>query len=211
MKFLNSLLDGVRGSVRAVMLVIARGLNKLSGGRLHPNTVTIIGLLAHLPISWLIAMQTNVMAAFLLIIFGLFDTLDGQLARLQHRTSNSGMLLDATTDRMKEVLLYSGAAYAFVAIGRPFFSVWAVLACGGSLLVSYVKAKGETAVAGGKLTTGEVNRLFQDGLMRFEVRMFALVVGLLANQLAAAVIFIAVLSWLTAVGRLLKISGKLSK
>lgn len=209
MNALNALLDAVRGQVRAVMYVLARGLNRLSGGRLHPDVVTVLGLLAHLPIAWLIAVQTNILAAILLVIFGLFDTLDGQLARLQKRASAAGMLLDASTDRMKEVLLYSGAAYAFVQLGRAELSFWAVLACGGSLLVSYVKAKGETAVAGGTLSVSEVNRLFQDGLMRFEVRMFVLVLGLLANQLVIAVIFIAVASWLTAVGRLINISNRL--
>lgn len=209
MKPLNSLLDSVRSRVQAAMHVVARGLNRLSGGRLHPNVVTIVGLLAHLPIAWLIAIQVNIAAAILLVIFGLFDTLDGALARLQKRESAAGMLLDASTDRMKEVLLYSGAAYAFVSLGRPELSFWAVLACGSSLLVSYVKAKGETAVAGGKLSANEVNRLFQDGLMRFEIRMFVLVVGLLANQLIFAVIFIAITSWLTAIGRLTNISRRL--
>ena len=82
-------------------------------------------------------------------------------------------------------------------------------ACGASLVVSYVKAKGETAVAGGKLTANEINRLFSDGLMRFEIRMFVLVVGLLTNNLRYALVFIAVTSTFTAFGRLNKISQKL--
>lgn len=76
-------------------------------------------------------------------------------------------------------------------------------------MVSYVKAKGETAVAGGKLTANQVNRLFQDGLMRFEVRMFFLVVGLLTNHLRFAVVAIAILASITAVSRLRAIMKKL--
>jgi phosphatidylglycerophosphate synthase len=210
MKAINILLDAARERVRWLMAGVARRLNRLTGGRIHPNAITITALLAHLPIAWLIALQTNVPAAILLIVFGLFDALDGGLARLQNRVSNAGMLLDATTDRMKEVLLYSGAAYALAASGQVYMGAWAVAACGGSLLVSYVKAKGETAVAGGDLPASEVNRLFQDGLMRFEVRMTALIIGLFAGQLAPAIIFIAVGSWLTAFGRLLNISRKIS-
>ena len=206
---MNELLNAVRTVVKKFMGKLARLLNAMTGGRITPNSVTITGLIAHLPIAWLIAGRFYTTAAILLIIFGLFDTLDGELARLQKRASNAGMLLDATTSRMKEVMLYTGAAYAIVAVGKPYLTIWAVLACGGSLLVSYVKAKGETAVAG-KLPANEVNRLFQDGLMRFEVRMFVLVVGLFFGNIIWAVIIIAISSWLTAFGRLIKITRKLN-
>lgn len=209
MRPLNLLLDSTRSIIRSLMHNVASQANRLTKGRLHPDVVTITGFAAHLPIAWLIATQSNFLAAGLLVFFGLFDTLDGELARLQGRTGSAGMLLDASTDRMKEVLLYCGAAYSFVAIGQPYLSVWAVGACGGSLLVSYVKAKGETAVADSKLSATEINRLFQDGFMRFEVRMFALFIGLLTGQLVTAVLIITVLSWLTALERLMKISRRL--
>lgn len=209
MRPLNSFLDGCRDFIRRIMHRLALGLNSTTGGKLTPNTVTIAGLLAHIPIAYLIAVHQNFWAAGLLVVFGLFDTLDGELARLQKRAGPAGMLLDATTDRFKEVLLYCGAAYSFVSLGKPHMAVWAVAACGASICVSYVKAKGETAVAGGKLSANEVNRLFQDGLLRFEVRMFLLVVGLLADKVIIAVIVIAVMSTYTAFERLIKISRKL--
>lgn len=205
------LLDWLRDNVKNFMRRIARLLNTLSRGSISPNMITITGLLAHLPIAWLIAMQQNVIAAVLLVIFGLFDTLDGELARLQKRASSAGMVLDASTDRFKEVLLYCGAAYAIIAYtNRPYLAVWAVAACGASLCVSYVKAKGETAVKDAHLSPNEINRLFGDGLLRFEVRMFILVVGLLVNSLVVAVVIIAVLSAFTAFGRLIRITKKLS-
>ena len=188
---------------------LAKILNRLSGGHLSPNAVTFTSLLAHLPVAWLIACGYYGYAAIGLVVFGLLDSLDGALARLQGRAGNAGMLLDASTDRMKEVLLYIGIAYALIAGGEQYYAVWAVAACGGSALVSYVKAKGETAVAGGKLSANEVNRLFQDGLMRYEIRMFLLVVGLLTDTLASALVAIAILSWATAFGRLIKISARL--
>lgn len=205
-----NLLDHIRHGVRSLMRRLATGINQLTKGRLTPNSVTLVGFAMHIPIAYLIATKSNYWAAGLLVLFGLFDTLDGELARLQKRASNAGMVLDASTDRMKEVLLYSGAAYAFAYSGRPGAAVWAVAACGASLCVSYVKAKGETAVTGSKLTPNEINRLFADGLMRFEVRMAVLVVGLVANRLTEAVIIIAVTSTATALARLVRITGKLS-
>lgn len=203
------LLDMVRDFVRSLMKSVAKILNSLTGGSLTANTVTIVGLLAHLPIAYLIATRHNYKAAILLVIFGLFDTLDGELARLQKRDSTAGMLLDATTDRFKEVLLYTGAAYAITSGDRPMMAGWAVLACGASLCVSYVKAKGETAVSKSHLSISEINKLFADGLMRFEVRMAILILGLLSNRIILAVVVIAIFSSFTAVSRLINISAKL--
>lgn len=210
LKPLNALLDVLRNLTRKVMHQVAIGLNTITAGKLTPNSVTIVGLLMHIPIAWLIATTHNLWAALLLVIFGLFDTLDGELARLQKRASNTGMLLDASTDRFKEVLLYSGVAYALIQSAHPNYAVWAVTACGASLSVSYVKAKGELAVKDSSLTANQINRLFQDGLLRFEVRMFLLVVGLLSNRLAIIVVVIALLSAYTALDRLVKISRKIA-
>lgn len=206
---MNAFLDACRQAVRAIMRHLAKNLNSLSGGRLSPNMVTLTGLIMHLPIAALIARGYFIYAAILLVIFGLFDTLDGELARLQKRAGSAGMLLDASTDRMKEVMLYSGAAYVLAASTLPHRAVWAVVACGASLCVSYIKAKGETAVKDAKLSPNEINRLFQDGLGRFEVRMFLLAAGLLCNQLFAAVVVIAGLSTYTSFERLIKITRKL--
>src|SRR5882762_3925703 len=125
---MNAFLDAVRTLVRSIIRRLARLINVVTGGRVSPNAVTITSLLAHIPIAWLIATRHNVWAAGLLVIFGLFDVLDGELARLQGTTSTAGMLLDSVTDRMKEVLLYTGAAYAIVFGSRPHMAVWAVAA-----------------------------------------------------------------------------------
>ncbi len=207
MNILNQSIEFIRVNVRKLMVNIARLLNSVTGGKISPASVTIIGLIAHIPISWLIATRHNLKAAVLLLFFGLFDALDGSLARLQGKASNSGMLLDASTDRMKEVMLYTGAAYSLVAQGSAYWTAWAVVACGASLTVSYVKAKGETAVKG--LPANEVNRLFQDGVMRFEVRMTVLIAGLVSNRLSWAIAFIAITSSITAIGRLRTIMNKI--
>ncbi|HSX31623.1 MAG TPA: CDP-alcohol phosphatidyltransferase family protein [Candidatus Saccharimonadales bacterium] len=209
---MTQVFEVIRLAVRGFMRQVARKLNKATNGQLHPDVVTIAGLVMHIPIAVLIAMGSyNILAALLLIVFGLFDTLDGELARLQKRSSPRGMLLDASTDRMKEVLLYTGAAYVFAAGNNPTNAAWAVAACGASLCVSYVKAKGEAAVASTKneLTHHELNRLFKDGLLTFELRMTVLVVGLLVGHLTIAVAFIAILAAYTAIWRLVTISKAL--
>lgn len=204
-------IQGIKQLVRSVMWGVAKVLNKLSGGWITPNGITWFGLIMHVPIAYLIAMGHPWRAAVLLVVFGLLDTLDGELARLQGRVSDFGGLLDATTDRLKEVLLYSGIAYFFVNYGtldwRKYAAV-AVAACGASICVSFVKSKGETIVAaqGKKLDYSQLNRLFGGGLFPFEVRMTILVLGLVLGYLPQAVMVIAVGSMLTVFQRLYRIS-----
>lgn len=194
--------------VRRGMRVIAGGLNRATRGKLNPNTVTIVGCAMHIPIAILIGLRHyHLLAAVLLLVFGLFDTLDGELARLQNRSSARGMLLDASTDRFKEMLLYTGIAYALALGSHPAYAALAAAACGASISVSYVKAKGEAAVASSKnIPHAALNRLFKDGLLTFELRMFLLIAGLLIDQLAAVIAVIALLASYTALQRLVRIS-----
>lgn len=198
----------IRDTVIAGMRVVASKLNKLTHGKLSPDSITIVGVAMHVPIAFLIANGHTIPAAILLVVFGLFDKLDGELARLQGRSSARGMLLDAATDRMKEVMLYTGVAYWFATGPRPAIAAWAVVACGASITVSYVKAKGESAIAtsGKKVPHAVLNKLFSDGLLPFELRMVLLIAGLLSGYLPVAVILIAVLASYTALQRLISIS-----
>jgi phosphatidylglycerophosphate synthase len=209
---MSKLLTGVKNKVRAGMRQVARALHQVSGGRVTPKGVTWFGFAMHIPIAILIGQGEFVLAAIGLVVFGLFDTLDGELARLTKRSSPGGMLLDASTDRMKEVLLYAGIAYYFAAQGfDPRWIALAVIALGASMSVSYVKAKGEAAVASGKKEIDHytLNRMFADGLLTFEIRMTLVVLGLLFNQLDIIVVIIAVGATITAFQRLFTISRSL--
>jgi CDP-diacylglycerol--glycerol-3-phosphate 3-phosphatidyltransferase len=202
------IIDFIRTIIRKGMRRIARGLNRMTDGKLNPNTVTIVGCAMHIPIAILIGLRHyDLLAAALLLVFGLFDTLDGELARLQERSSARGMLLDASTDRFKEMLLYTGIAYALALSSHPAYAALAAAACGASISVSYVKAKGEAAVASSQnIPHATLNKLFKDGLLTFELRMFLLIFGLLIHQLACITAVIALLASYTALQRLTRIS-----
>lgn len=206
---MDSIIDLAGNLVRKPMRAIAKLLNSLSRGKLSPTSVTYIGLVAHIPIAYLIAIDNFVPAAILLVIFGLFDTLDGELARLQKTDSPRGMVLDASTDRMKESLLYIGVAYYFIHNNLETYAVWVVAACAGALLVSYIKAKAETAIKDKDLSANQINRLFKGGLMRYEIRMLVMVIGLIFNVLPGAIVILAITAWLTAIMRLIKILPEL--
>jgi CDP-diacylglycerol--glycerol-3-phosphate 3-phosphatidyltransferase len=208
---MKTVVQGIKTHVRAGMRVVAIGLNKLSKGKVTPNGITIFGTQMHIPIAVLIATDNFAWAAVLLVIFGLFDTLDGELARLQDRSSVKGMLLDASTDRIKEAMLYTGVAYVLAVGPHPATAAFAAAAVGASISVSYVKAKGEAAVAssGKEIPHHVLNRMFADGILTFEMRMVVLLVGLLTGYLALAAAVVAVGASFTVLQRLVRISGKL--
>lgn len=197
---MTAALDLIRNQIKRLFHHIARFLHHISGGTLTPNTVTMIGFFAHLPIAWLIATDRLLLAGLLLIVFGLMDTLDGALARLQKRDGNKGMFLDSVTDRVKEVFLYIGIGYLLVNTGEPIYAVWAIAACGISVTVSYLNAWGEVATANLPKQHTK-NRAFRNGIMGYDVRMFFLVVGLIFGVLELVIVAIALLSAITAVQR----------
>lgn len=197
--------------IRAIS-TIARRVNQLTGGRLSPNTVTIFSLVMHVPIAWLIIADYWVAAACLLFFFGLFDKLDGELARLQGRASANGVLLDSATDRLKEVILYAGIAYTFATAGESALVLAGVAtALGCSLLTSYLNALGDAIMAKHKTREHASNKAFRSGIFAYEVRMTVLFIGLLTGYLPAAVIIIAVGAAYTALGRFVLVYGKLAE
>ncbi len=203
-------MDYIRKVVKKQIEALADWLNATTRGKITPTQVTVASLLLHLLIFIAIINEFYPLAAVMVIVFGLMDSLDGALARAQGKESNAGMLLDASTDRMKESIIFIALAYRFALDGEALAVLATVLAITGAFSVSYIKAKGETTIRKSRLTTPQINRLFQSGLMRYEVRMGVLAFGLLFSTVLIPVVWLlAVLSWLTAFWRLINISNKL--
>ena len=207
---METVIQKATNMVRAFMQNIAAPfVNRVTGGRMTPDMVTIISFLMHIPIAYLIAVRLNLWAALLLIVFGLLDALDGALARVQNSESARGMLLDSVTDRMKEILIYMGIVYAVVATGHAYQTVWVVAASGSSLLTSYINAWGDAVMSKYKVTKHETNKSFRGGLFPFQVRMFIVVLGLLTNRLEWAVVIVALGAAYTVFSRLFGVFDKL--
>ena len=204
------MINYLTNKMRQAMVPVAKKIDKVSGSRISPNLITLVSFLGHIGV--LIALINNelVLAAALIAVFGLMDALDGAMAKVQGKASPSGMLLDATSDRAKEFLIYLGIIFIFTDNGNTFGVLAATAALGGSFMVSYVKAKGETAIATAGENHAKVNRTFSDGVMQYQVRMVVLIAGLLFNVLAVIVSIIAVLTWLTAAKRLADITNHLT-
>jgi len=79
----------------------------------------------------------------ILIIFSLFDMLDGQVARLGNMSSTFGAMYDSVLDRYSELVTLGGLAYYLLCIHFPIGALVTFIALIGSIMVSYVRARAE--------------------------------------------------------------------
>lgn len=196
-------MDLIRDFFRKHIKRLAITLDKISSSRLSAGHITVTSLAGHIPIAWLIIVDQLFWAAIALFIFGMLDVLDGELARYQKKASVQGMVLDATTDRLKETLLFSAAAYWIGTTDNSNWTWLVVLALGTSLSSNFLKAKAEAAVAlkNPKIDHHRLNRMFSEGLVEFDARMIIFGAGLLFNQLFFAIIVLAAVSSYSAIER----------
>ncbi len=120
-----------------------------------PNMVTTVGFLGNIaaacvmvwagytasvaqPKYWLVTL-----AGALIIGFSIFDMLDGQVARLGGMTSSFGAMYDSVLDRYCELFTLGGISYYFIQLGSITGALITFLALVGSIMVSYVRARGE--------------------------------------------------------------------
>jgi CDP-diacylglycerol--glycerol-3-phosphate 3-phosphatidyltransferase len=112
---------------------------------IHPNTVTITGLLFYTGVAWMIGDGHWKLAVAVGVAGALMDGLDGVMAREFGKRSRFGAVLDSTCDRLTEILVFSGLLVFYLRHDASGLIAPAacLLACTGSLMVSYVKARAE--------------------------------------------------------------------
>ncbi len=88
------------------------------------------------------ALGRPVLGGWAVLLGGVADIFDGRIARATGVASPRGAFIDSTMDRFAEVGVFAGLAVFFHA--RPFVALAVVLGLGGSLLVSYTRARGES-------------------------------------------------------------------
>lgn len=80
---------------------------------------------------------------FIILFAGLFDMMDGQVARVGKMSSRYGALFDSVLDRYSELIVFFGISYYLILQGYFFSSIFAFLALIGSMMVSYIRARAE--------------------------------------------------------------------
>lgn len=154
----------------------------LKRSRLKPNTLTWIGLGMSIIAAGTIAANHLLISGFLVLLSGLFDILDGALARLTNQTTRFGALLDSTFDRISDAVLLLGLLALYIRSGGTLEIVLIFLALVGSFLTSYVRARAEG-----------IGIDCPVGLFTRAERVIILTLGLLSNQFYKFSILIALL------------------
>lgn len=160
---------------------------------INPNIFTTVGLIISMVSAYFFAIGGLRIAGLLILLAGTFDVIDGMVARASHRVTKFGALYDSTLDRYAEVIVFFGLAYYFVSQGWFVTSVAVSVALGGSIMVSYVRARAEGLGFQCKV-----------GIMQRQERIVYIGFGALIHKyvLIAVIFMIAALANLTAIQRL---------
>ncbi len=115
--------------------------------RIHPNAITTLGFAVTVAAGMLFHFDHVRWAGLFVLLGGILDIFDGQVARVSHLASKFGSFYDSTLDRISEIVVFLGLLSLYNQYGRELADVWMVyviaLAMGGSLMVSYTRARAE--------------------------------------------------------------------
>jgi CDP-diacylglycerol--glycerol-3-phosphate 3-phosphatidyltransferase len=164
----------------------------LSKSGITPNALTLINLALNIVAAYVIATNHLILGGVLVLVSGLFDLLDGALARFTKQTTRFGAILDSTVDRISEAAILCGLLIWYVPqedASLKIVLIFIVLI--GSFLVSYIRARAEG-----------LGWQCQVGLFTRAERVIVLAIGLLINQIFIALCVLAVFVFITVVQRL---------
>lgn len=183
--------------VNIVLRPIARFFIKLG---FRPDWLTVMGLLTNLVATAAFAKGHLRLGAAIMLLAGVCDILDGQVAREGRSETKFGALLDSTTDRYSEIFLYFGIGAYLIGKAEWLSSAVLFFALAGSLMVSYVRARAEGL--------GEDCKV---GFMQRPERLVALALGGLYGHegLLLVLVILAVTTNFTVIERLAHIRNKL--
>ncbi|MBI2865226.1 MAG: CDP-alcohol phosphatidyltransferase family protein [Chloroflexi bacterium] len=181
-----------KGSAQRLLAPLAAMIGKTP---VTPNALTVIGFILNVVVGAVLATGSQFVGGFLVLFAGLFDMLDGALARTTGKSTTFGAFLDSTLDRYSEAVLLFGllvAATQSKDSTQAVLLVFAVMV--GSVMVSYVRARAE-----GLGLRCEV------GILARPERVILLALGLIINQLLPVLWILAVFTNLTALQRILHV------
>ncbi len=176
-----------RGLGRVLMALVR--LLTLSG--VHPNALTLIGLVVNGAAAWTLARGEFLYGGLVILCAAVFDLTDGAVARNSNRVTPFGGFLDSVMDRYSDLVLLTGLLVHYARIDRFSYIVLTAVVMTGTVLVSYSRARSENLIPSCKV-----------GFMERPERIVLLIIGALFDRMAAVLWVMAVLSNLTVVHRI---------
>jgi CDP-diacylglycerol--glycerol-3-phosphate 3-phosphatidyltransferase len=172
-----------------IIVGIVRGL---ALARIHPNVLTFIGLLINIYGAFLLAQGNFRAAGYVIIGAGIFDMVDGRVARETNQVTRFGGFFDSVLDRYSDLALLMGLLVYYGNINRPLYVVLTAIVMTASVMISYTRARAENEIPTCKV-----------GFLERPERVVLLIIGALFDRMAPVLWVIAVLGNLTVVHRMI--------
>ncbi len=170
---------------------------------IHPNLVTTCGFLCVVGAGYLYHLDHVRWAGALVLLGGMWDIFDGQVARASGMASKFGSFYDSTLDRISEIVVFMGLLSLYNTYGPALADVWMIYvifaAMAGSIMVSYTRARAEGL--GLDCTVGLMQRPERVVLIGAGSLLFGLDFD--GFVLKYVIVIVAILTNLTAVQRIL--------
>jgi CDP-diacylglycerol--glycerol-3-phosphate 3-phosphatidyltransferase len=158
---------------------------------IHPNVLTLIGVLINVGAAWALGRQQFVLAGIIVVVANIFDFIDGKVAHLTNTASRFGAFWDSTLDRLSDIALFLGLIYLYSHLGRTGYVMVASLAMMFTILTSYTRARAESLIDKCKV-----------GFMERPERIVLFMIGAFTNRMAGVLWVILVLSIFTVADRI---------
>jgi len=132
-----------------------------------------------------------VYAGLVIIGAGVFDMVDGRVARATNQVTTFGAFFDSVIDRYSDVALFFGLMVYYARANHFFYLVMVAFVMTSSVMVSYTRARAESLIGSCKV-----------GFMERPERIVLVIIGALFNRMAPVLWVIAVLSTITVIHRI---------
>jgi CDP-diacylglycerol--glycerol-3-phosphate 3-phosphatidyltransferase len=172
--------------------ILEKIVTTLALSRIHPNVLTFIGLLINVWAATMFAAGKFQKAAWIVLGAGLFDMVDGRVARETNRVTRFGGFFDSVLDRYSDLFLLMGLLIYYSNIGRNLYIILTAIVMTGSVMVSYTRARAEKEIP-----------ICKVGFLERPERVVLIIVGGLFDRMAPVLWVMAILSNITVVHRMI--------
>ena len=175
----------------ACMLPLRAIINLCVRLRIHPNTLTLIGVIINVGAAWALGFGRFRLAFVIMLVANIFDFIDGKVAHILGLQSEFGAFWDSTLDRFSDLALLTGLIFLYSKLQRSDYVMIAALTLIFSIMTSYARARAESLVEKCKV-----------GFMERPERIVLLMIGTITNRMAGVLWVILVLSILAVANRI---------
>ncbi|HEU5401144.1 MAG TPA: CDP-alcohol phosphatidyltransferase family protein [Terriglobales bacterium] len=184
---------------KACGVLLYKIVDGLALTRISPNVLTFIGLVINIGAALLFGFASAdnnqprlfLYAGLVIIGAGIFDMVDGRVARATNQVTIFGAFFDSVIDRYSDVALFFGLLVYYARANRFFYVVLVAFVMVSSVMVSYTRARAESLIP-----------LCKVGFMERPERIVLVIIGALWNRMAPVLWVIAVLSLITVIHRI---------